>query len=94
MQTSYGTTDNTQTKHDFGLRPNADHTPSRNNANQKTPEQREELRKKMIYAFRMWQSCRRLAGLQVDVGGAIYSDQPQRCMSWRLQDNTTRYLLD
>ena len=64
------------------------------NANQRTPEQVESLRKKRELAFRMWQSCIRLAWLQVELGGSFYIEQPQRCMSWRLQDSKTRYLLD
>ena len=64
------------------------------NANQRTPEQVEALRKKRELAFRMWQSCIRLAWLQVELGGTFYIEQPQRCMSWRLQDSKTRYLLD
>ena len=64
------------------------------NANQRTPEQIEALTKKRELAFRMWQSCIRLAWLQVELGGSFYIEQPQRCMSWRLQDSKTRYLLD
>ena len=54
---------------------------------QKTPEQKLEIRKKKEHAFRMWQRCIRLAWLQVEFGGTFYIEQPQRSMSWRLQDN-------
>ena len=59
-------------------------------ANQRTPEQVEPLRKKRELAFRMWQSCIRLTWLQVELGGSFYREQPQRCMSWRLQGSKTR----
>ena len=64
------------------------------NVNQRTPEQIKALTKKRELGFRMWQSCIRLAWLQVELGGSFYIEQPQRCMSWRLQDSKTRYLLD
>ena len=64
------------------------------NANQRTPQQREELRKKRELAFRMWQSCLRLAWLQVELGGTFYIEQPQKCMSWRLQDPMTRLVME
>ena len=41
------------------------------NANQKNPEQVERLKQKREIAFRMWQSCIRLATLQVELGGEI-----------------------
>ena len=56
------------------------------NINQRTPEQVENLRKKRELAFRQWQSCIRLAWLQVELGGTFYIEQPQRCMSWQLED--------
>ena len=56
------------------------------NINQRTPEQVENLRKKRELAFRQWQSCIRLAWLQVELGGTFYIEQPQRCMSWQLKD--------
>ena len=56
------------------------------NANQKSPQQAENLRKKRELAFRQWQSCIRLAWLQVELGGTFYIEQPQRCMSWQLKD--------
>ena len=57
---------------------------TRHNANQRTPQQREELRQKRELAFRMWQSCVRLAWPQAELGGTFYIEQPHRCMSWRL----------
>ena len=41
----------------------------------------------------MWQSCIRRATLQTELGGKFYIEQPQRCMSWNLQDPTTRHLI-
>ena len=64
------------------------------NINQRTPEQVENLRKKRELAFRQGQSCIRLAWLQVELGGTFYIEQPQRCVSWQLKDQRTRYLLD
>ena len=64
------------------------------NANQRTSQQKEDLRQKREQAFRQWQTCIRLAWLQVELGGMFYIEQPQRCMSWNLTDATTRYLLD
>ena len=55
------------------------------NANQNTPEQVDDLRKKRELAFRQWQSCIILACRQVELGGTFYIEQPQRCMSWRLK---------
>ena len=56
------------------------------NANQNTPEQIEQLKKKRELAFRQWQSCIRLACLQVELGGTFYIEQPQRRMIWQLKD--------
>ena len=67
---------------------------SMQNVNQRTPEQVKNLLQKRELGFRMWQSCIRLAWLQVELGGSFYIEQPQRCMTWRLQDKKTRYLLD
>ena len=39
------------------------------NANQRSPEQIENLKQKREIAFRMWQSCIRLATLQTELGG-------------------------
>ena len=61
------------------------------NANQRTPQQADALRKKRELAFRQWHSCIRLAWLQVELGGTCYIVQPQRCMSWKLKDQKTRY---
>ena len=41
------------------------------NANQRSPQQAEALRKKRELAFRQWQSCIRLAWLQVELGGTF-----------------------
>ena len=62
--------------------------------NQRTPQQKEDLRQHREQAFRQWQTCIRLAWLQVELGGLFYIEQPQSCMSWRLTDAKTRYLLD
>ena len=64
------------------------------NANQRNPQQIENLQQKRELAFRMWQSCIRLAKLQIELGGMVYIEQPQRCMSWSLQDQRTRQLID
>ena len=60
----------------------------------KKSEQVEDLTKKREHAFRLWQSCIRLAWRQVELGGTFYIEQPHTCMCWRLQGNKTRYLLD
>ena len=59
---------------------------SMQNANQNTPQQIGHSRKKRELAFRQWQSCIRLAWLQLELGGTFYIEQPLRCMSWKLQD--------
>ena len=62
---------------------------SMQNANQNTPPQKkqiEDLKKKRELAFRQWQSCIRLAWLQMELGGTFYIEQPLRCMSWKLKD--------
>ena len=41
------------------------------NANQRTPNQKGELKKKRDLAYRMWQNCIRLAWLQVELGGTF-----------------------
>ena len=41
------------------------------NVNQRTPEQIKALTKKREHGFRMWQSCIRLAWLQVELGGSF-----------------------
>ena len=64
------------------------------NANKRTPQQREELRKKQRHAFKMWQSCIALAWTQIELGGTFYIEQPKTCQSWQLEDRNTRYLLD
>ena len=64
------------------------------NANQQTPNQKKELENKRKLAYRMWQSCIRLAWLQVELGGKFYIEQPERCMTWRRSDMNTQHLLD
>ena len=76
------------------LSPECGHYSIMQNANQRPPQQAENLRKERELAFRQWQSCIRLAWLQVELGGTFYVEQPQRCMSWQLKDQKTRYLLD
>ena len=63
------------------------------NANQITPNQREELRNNRERAVRLWQSCIRLAWIQIELGGLVYIEDQQTCMTWRLQDGVTRQLL-
>ena len=38
------------------------------NANQRTPQQREELKKKQQHAFKRWQRCIELAWFQIELG--------------------------
>ena len=54
-------------------------------ANQTTQQPSRKPPEKEL-AFRQWQSCIRLAWLQVELGGTFYIEQPQRCMSWQLKD--------
>ncbi len=64
------------------------------NANQRTPEQVENLEEKRRLALYQWESCIRLASLQHELGGKLYIEQPQTCMTWRLEDDNTRFLVD
>ena len=64
------------------------------NTNQRTPEQVNNLIEKRKRGFKQWLNCIRLAWVQLELGGYFYIEQPQRCMTWRLEDMTTRQLVD
>ena len=64
------------------------------NANLRNMQQVQDLIEKRKHGFRMWQSCIRLAKIQFELGGTFYIEQPQRCMTWRLEDPKTRELVD
>ena len=64
------------------------------NTNQRTPEQVANLIEKRKEGFKQWRNCIRQAWVQLELGGYFYIEQPQRCMTWRLEDTMTRQLLD
>ena len=64
------------------------------NAILRNMQQVQYLIEKRKHGFRMWQSCIRLAKIQLELGGTFYIEQPQRCMSWTLEDPKTRHLID
>ena len=63
------------------------------NTNQRTPEQVARLIEKRKRGFKQWSSCIRLAWVQLELGGYFYIEQPQSCMTWRLEDTSTRQLV-
>ena len=64
------------------------------NTNQRTPEQIANLMEKRKQGLRQWKNSIRLAWVQLEIGGYFYIEQPQGCMTWRLEDVWTRQLLD
>ena len=64
------------------------------NVNQRTPAQVASLIAKREKGFKQWRNCIRLAWAQLELGGYFYIEQPQTCMTWKLEDTLTRQLLD
>ena len=64
------------------------------NANQRTQEQINGLIEKRRLGFKQWQSCIRLAWVQIELGGYFYIEQPHSRLSWKSPDTSARQLLD
>ena len=64
------------------------------NANQRTPAQVADLAEKRKVALRQWQTCIKLAWLQIELGGTFYIEQPQTCGTWKRKDRSTRQQLE
>ena len=64
------------------------------NTNQRTPEQVARLIEKRKRGFKQWRNCIRLAWVQLELGGYFYIEQPQNCMTWKLEDTLTHQLVD
>mgnify|MGYP001469086419 CR=1 FL=1 len=52
------------------------------NANQQTPEQRENLRRKQLRSHRIFDGCKRLAQQQVQQNGTALAEQPVSSRAW------------
>ena len=64
------------------------------NINQKTPEQVEALKEKRKLGLKQWRNCIRLAWVQLELGGYFYIEQPQTCMTWKIEEPLIRQLVD
>ena len=63
------------------------------NANQRTEEQVENLKRKREEGLKQWHSSMRLAWVQLELGGYFYIEQPQTCSTWKINDTLTHYIL-
>ena len=44
--------------------------------------------------FKQWKNCMRLAWVLIELGGYFYTERPQACKTWRVDDTLTRQITD